>query len=76
MYLQQDNAKFVVDRQIATRAHDAIVFETCIPKIEKHKKGCIYRGIFLWNAVTVNERNIETYEKYKKHQYYTYGVEM
>ena len=52
MYLQQDNTRYVVNRQIPTHAHDATVFETCIPKIEKYKKGCIYRGITLWNSLS------------------------
>ena len=51
MYLQQDNVKYVVDRNIPTRAHGATVFETCIPRIEKYKKGCIYRGIKTWNEI-------------------------
>ena len=38
MFLQQDNPKYRIDRRIVTRAHDVIVLETCIPKIEKYKK--------------------------------------
>ena len=38
MYLQQNNTKYVVHRDIPTQAHHATIFETCIPKIEKHKK--------------------------------------
>ena len=47
MFLQQSNDIYVVNRQINTRAHDAIVFETCIPKIGKHKTRTMYRGIQL-----------------------------
>ena len=69
MYVQQNNPKYRIDREIPTRAHDATMLETCIPKIEKYKKGCIYRGVTLWNSLTVQERNIETYIEYKKYQY-------
>ena len=69
MYLQQNDDKYVVHRNIPTRAHDATVFETCIPTIEKYKKGCISRGIKLWNSLSVVERNINTYDAFKKFQY-------
>ena len=69
MFLQQNNPKYRIDRHIVTRAHDAMVLETCMPKIEKYKKGCIYRGISLWNSLTVAERNIETYDQFKLSQY-------
>ena len=69
MFLQQNNEKYVIQRNIPTRTHGATVFETCIPKNEKYKKGSIYRGIQLWNSLSVNERNINTYEEYEKYQY-------
>ena len=69
MFLQQDNPKYRIERRIVTRAHDVIVLETCNPKIEKYKKGCMYRGISLWNSLTVEERNIETYKQFKLSQY-------
>ena len=65
MFLQQENKKYVINRPIQTRAHGATVYETCIPKIEKYKKGTIYRGIKLWNDLPVDERNIVTYSQYK-----------
>ena len=68
MFAQQGNEKYVVNRQINTRAHDATVFETCIPNIEKYKKGTIYRGVQVWNALSAEERNIENYKKYKDYQ--------
>ena len=67
MYLQQSNDIYVVNRQINTRAHDAIVFQTCIPKIGKHKTRTMYRGIQLWNSLGVEEINIEHYNMYKEH---------
>ena len=69
MFLQQNNPRYRIDRPIVTRAHDASVLETCIPKIEKYKKCCMYRGISLWNSLTVAERNIETYKLFKLSQY-------
>ena len=32
----------VIVRNIRTRRHGATVFETCIPLLEKYKKGVIY----------------------------------
>ena len=68
MFLQQNNDNYVVNRQINTRAHDATVYETCIPKIEKYKKGAIYCGIQVWNSLSVIERNTQNYAQYKECQ--------
>ena len=38
MNKQQDNVDIVVNRNIRTRRHDAIVYETCFPLFEKYKK--------------------------------------
>ena len=76
MYLKQNNTKYVIDRQIPTRAHAATVLETCIPKIEKYKKGTIYRGILLWNNLPVDERNIASYEKINIKPFNTIGARM
>ena len=68
MFLQQQK-KYVVNRPIRTSAHDAVVFETCIPKLEKYKNGYIYRGIKSWDVLLPAERNIESYTDYKNFQY-------
>ena len=38
MYKQQNNDDIVVNRNIRTRRHDATVYETCIPMLEKYLK--------------------------------------
>ena len=35
MFLQPNNLNYVVDRQIYTRAHNATIYATCIPKMKK-----------------------------------------
>ena len=61
MFKQKDNVDLMVQREIRTRRHDAIIFETCRPNLEKYKKGTIYRGFHEWNNLDVNTRNIETF---------------
>ena len=65
---QQDNVDIVVNRNIRTRRHDAIVYETCFPLLEKYKKGTIYRGIQEWNNLPVVTRNTDTYPQFKYSQ--------
>ena len=69
MFLQKENKKLIKITRIYTRAHDAVVFETCTPKIEKYKKGCIYRGVNILNSLPSVERNIDSYEEYNKFQH-------
>ena len=40
MFLQKHNVNIVKKTVIHTRAYDAVIYKTCIPKIEKYKKGC------------------------------------
>ena len=68
MYKQQNNVDIVVNRNIRTRRHDATVYETCIPMLEKYKKGTIYRGIHEWNNLPVEIRNIGTFNSFKCNQ--------
>ena len=51
----------VVQREIRTRRHDAIIYQTCRPNLEKYKKGTIYRGILEWNNLDVDTRNTDTF---------------
>ena len=39
----------VIQREIRTRRHDAVVYVTYKPNLEKYKKGAIYRGVLDWN---------------------------
>ena len=68
MFKQKENEEIVVRREIRTRRHDAIVYETCRPILEKYKKGTIYRGVIEWNGLDVITRNIETFDQFKSVQ--------
>ena len=68
MLRQKDNMEIVVQVEIRTRRHDAVIFETCRPILEKYKKGTIYRGILEWNNLDVDVRNIESLNEFKKVQ--------
>ena len=68
MFRQKNNMELVVQREIRTRRHDAVIYETCRPNLEKYKKGAIYRGIVEWNNLDVNTRNIETFCEFKSVQ--------
>ena len=52
-------------KQIRTRARDAPLFRTIIPKCEKYKNSVFYKGAIRWNSLPVNIRNIDTYDSFK-----------
>ena len=68
MFKQKENQDLVINREIRTRRHDAIIYETCKPNLELYKKGAIYRGIIEWNNLPVDTRNIETFAAFKEIQ--------
>ena len=68
MFKQKNNKDLTVNREIRTRRHDAVVYETCIPNLELYKKGTIYRGILEWNSLPVNMRNVQTFTAFKEQQ--------
>ena len=68
MFRQKENEDIVIDRNIRTRRHKAVVYETCIPNLELFKKGTIYRGIVEWNDLSAQTRNIVTYDAFKSEQ--------
>ena len=68
MFKQKENENLVVDRDIRTRRHGAIVYETYRPNVETYKKGTIYRGVEEWNNLPVELRNIETFAAFKESQ--------
>ena len=53
---------------IPTRRHDAVVFETCRPKLELYKKGSFYRGVQVWNDLPADIRNIDNFVSFKNTQ--------
>ena len=65
MFKQKGNAELVVQREIRTRRHDAVIYETCRPNLEKYKKGTIYRGVLEWNNLDVITRNMDTFDEFK-----------
>ena len=68
MFKQKENMEIVVERDIRTRRHDALIYETCRPNLEKYKKGAIYRGVLEWNSLDVGVRNIELFDEFKTNQ--------
>ena len=68
MYKQQDNVDIVNNRNVRTRAHDAILFTTIKPNNESYKRNIFYKGAINWNNLPVIERNIPTYVKFKNVQ--------
>ena len=64
MYKQRKNVKIVNKRDVRTRAHDAILFTTVKPNNEKYKRNVFYKGALLWNTLPVDERNLQTYNKF------------
>ena len=68
MYKMKFNIKFLNMRDIRTRLHDAPVFEIMKPNCEKFKQNVFYIGAISWNILSIQNRNIETYEEFKNQQ--------
>ena len=68
MFKQKCNHNIVDTRNIRTRAHDAILFNTNMPLCEKFKHNIFYYGARLWNQLPVKERKIEEYKTFKNVQ--------
>ena len=68
MFKQKLNQSVVDNRNIRTRAHDAILYESNMPRCEKFKKNVFYYGARLWNQLPVNERRIDENNKFKNVQ--------
>ena len=62
---KKNDKKLVDDRNIRTRAHDAILYITVLPRCEKFKCNVFYYGARLWNQLPVLERRIEKYTNFK-----------
>ena len=65
MFKQKGNPEITINREIRTRRHDAVIFETSRPSLELFKRGVLYRGVLEWNNLRVNIRNIETFDNFK-----------
>ena len=68
MYEQQNNVDIVNTRNVRTQAHNALVFKTVEPRNEKYKQNIFYKQALFWNSLPVQERNVETFEKFKEIQ--------
>ena len=68
MFKQKDNQELKIQREIRTRRHDAIIYETVRPNLEKYKKGSIYRGIDEWNRLNPEIRNTIDFNEFKTAQ--------
>ena len=55
-------------RDIRTRAHDAILYNTKQPRCEKYKHNIYYYSARLWNQLPVKERKIDDYDTFKNVQ--------
>ena len=58
MFKQQNNARIVDIRNIRTRAHDAVLFNTRFPTCEKYKHNIFFYGAHIWNQLPAKERKL------------------
>ena len=65
MFKQKGDLNIVNQRDVRTRAHDALLFTTVKPKNETCKKSVLYRGAMLWNSLSVEVRSIKDFEEFK-----------
>ena len=65
MFKQKQNKLITDNRDIRTRAHDAILYTTKFPLCEKYKHNIFYYGARLWNELPVKERKIVEYVNFK-----------
>ena len=57
MFKQKHIVEIVSNRNVYTKAHDAILYITCKPKSERYKNNVSYKGaIIAWNSVSVKSR--------------------
>ena len=65
IFKYRNDVKYINNRDVRTRLHDAPVFITKKPNNEKYKQNVFYYGAIKWNNFPVNVRNTESYEKFK-----------
>ena len=68
MFGRLNDPKYVDNRDIRTRAHDAPLFKVKVPKLEMHKRSVEYAGAVQWNGLPAESRNIREQDKFKKMQ--------
>ena len=60
MYKQKRNISIINTRDVCS-AHDAVLFLFMRSNSEKYKNNVLFKGAVLWNALSVEERKIQTY---------------
>ena len=66
MYKRKDRRPELLNRrEIRTRAHDAPLFETVVPRCEAFKRSVGYQGAVTWNNLDPNVRNTATLIQFK-----------
>ena len=68
MYKRLSKPNLRDTRNIRTRAHDAPLLKLNVPKVEAYKRSIEYAGSLQWNNLPKEERNINSYEAFKKRQ--------
>ena len=53
---------------VGTRARNAPLFKTIIPKCEAYKRSVIYNGAVEWNNLSVDDRNVDIFLPFKFRQ--------
>ena len=65
MFKQKHNAEIVNNRNVFTRAHQALLYTTQKPNSEKYKINVFYKGALAWNGLSVQIRKSQTYTSLK-----------
>ena len=68
MYKNKEKEELLDMKNVNTRSRVAPLFKTVIPSCEKYKNSALYHGAILWNMLTVNIRNIDSFDSFKAHQ--------
>ena len=74
MYKKKQCIELLDIKNVHTRARDAVLFKTIIPRCEKYKHSVFffYKGATTWNSLPVTIRNIDTYDLFKELHIYFY----
>ena len=69
MYKKKQCIELLDIKNVHTRARDAVLFKTIIPRCEKYKHSVFfYKGAITWNSLPDTIRNIDTYDSFKELQ--------
>ena len=69
MYVRKEGRpELLNNREIRTRAHDAPLFDTLIPRCEAYKRSVGFAGSELWNSLPPATRNIANFKSFEASQ--------